>query len=44
MVLAPEAEGFLHDVVEGMRLCWLTTQLALWDAFPSGHYALISVE
>ena len=30
MVLAPEAKGVLHDVVEGLRLCWLTTQLALW--------------
>ena len=30
MALAPEAEGFLHDVVEGLRTCWLTTPFAPW--------------
>jgi hypothetical protein len=44
MVLAPEVEGLLHDVVEGLRLRFLTTQFILSHAFPSGHTALAGVE
>jgi hypothetical protein len=44
MMLAPEVEGLLHDLVERMRLCFLTTQYAPWDAFASSHGALVLVE
>ena len=30
MMLAPEAEGLLHDFIEGIRTCLLTTQFAPW--------------
>jgi hypothetical protein len=44
MMFAPEAEGLLDDLVEGMRDRFLTTQFAPWRAVQSGYDDLESVE
>ena len=44
MMPAPEADGLVDGLVEGMRYCHLTTQVAPGGAFWSSHCDLKSVE